>query len=76
MPIEFVRISFLNCPHCRLERLADIIRRLPHLKPVRLLRNLKAVILRVRGEIRIAAGLFQRQLRLLIEDVAKALEKQ
>ena len=39
-------------------------------------RNLEAVVLRVGGELRVAAGFLQRGLRLLVEDVAEALVEQ
>ena len=58
--IELVRVGLLNGPHSRLQRLADIVGGLPHLEPVRVLRNLEAVILRVRSESLIPAGLLQR----------------
>ena len=60
--IELVGIRRLNGPHRRLQRPAHIVRRLPHITPMRVLRNLEAVVLRVRGEIGIATGLLQRQL--------------
>ena len=49
---------------------------LPHLAPMGFLRDLKAVVFRVGGELRVAAGLLQRDLRLLIEHVAQALVEQ
>ena len=49
---------------------------LPHLAPVGFARNLEAVVLRVGGEVRVAAGLRQRSLRLLIEHVAETLVEQ
>ena len=59
-----------------LQRRADVLRGLPHLAPVGLGRNLEAVVLRVGGELRVAAGLRQRGLRLLVEDIAQALVEQ
>ena len=57
-------------------RRADVLGRLPHLAPVGVGRDLEAVVLRVGGERRVAAGFRQRGLRLLVEDIAQALEEQ
>ena len=60
-------------PHGGLERGADILGNLPHLAPMGVSGDLKPVVFRVGGELGVAAGFFQGDLRLFVEDIAEAL---
>src|ERR1019366_1342412 len=74
--IEFVGVRGLNGTRGGLDCSANVIGDPPNLAPVSFARNLEAVVLRVSGELGIAAGLSERSLRFLIKDVAEALVKQ
>ena len=74
--VELVGVGGLDGPQGVLEGAADVLGDLPHLAPVGLRRDLEAVVLREGGELRVTAGLRQRRLGLLVEDVAQALVEQ
>ena len=74
--VELVGIGRLDGAHGGLERLADVLGRLPHLAPMGLRRDLETVVLWVSGEVVVAAGFLQCSLRLLVEHIAQAFVKQ
>src|SRR5438270_8575493 len=74
--VELVRIGRLYRAHSRLEHLAHILCRMPHVKPVSLRRDLETVVFWISGEILVAARFLERSLRLLIKDIAEAFVKQ
>jgi hypothetical protein len=74
--IQLVGVRLLNGPRGGLNRSANVVGDLPNLAPMGFARNLEPVVLWVRGEIGIAAGLGKRSLGFLIEDIAESLVKQ
>ena len=73
---ELVQVGGFDGPHGGLKRLADVLGGLADLAPVRVRRDLEAVVLRVGGEVLVATGLIESGLGFFIKDIAEAFEEQ
>ena len=74
--IEFGRVGGLDRAHGGLQRLTHVHGNLTHLAPVGIRWDLETVVLRVRGELRIAARLGEGDPGFLVKYIAQAFEKQ